>query len=217
VRSQVEEPDKNEGHVDAKLPSIAAQWVRYLLGFSVSVAVGLAPYLGKVHVPLFTPLLSFIPLFVQDLAIPLSSAAMGIVAVCVQWYGSSRISQGWVSRMFVKTLISAVLFLFGLALVEMLAVERIYVPAAEQTVSLVVGFGFPDKPPCAGLSRGQCIGDKIGLNPSAIESHFGGMQVKVAQVLIVLAYTLFMSSFGALVGLLVIARRMHGRRVDGES
>ena len=44
---------------------------------------------------------------------------------------------------------------------------------------------------------------------------FGGMQVKIAQVLLVLVYTLFMSSFGALVGALVIARRVAGGQVRG--
>jgi hypothetical protein len=211
VRPEVEGTTKNERQMQAKLPSIAVEWGRYLLGFGVSVAVGLAPYLGRVRVPLFTPLLSLIPLFVQDIAIPLSSAAMGLVAVFVQWYGSSRISQEWASKMFVRTLISAAVLLLALTVVQMLAVERIYVPATEQTVSLVVGFAFPDKPPCAGLSRAQCIGNRLGLNPSAIETYFGGVQVKVAQVLLVLTYTLFMSSFGALVGLLVIIRRVDRR------
>jgi hypothetical protein len=216
MQPKVEGGDQKEAPTDAKLPSIAGQWVRYLLGFSVSVAVGLAPYLGKVHVPLFTPLLSFIPLFVQDVAIPLSSAAMGIVAAYVQWHGSSRISQEWASRMFLRTLMSAALFLFVLAVVEMLAVERIFVPATGETVSLVVGFAFPDKLPCVGLSRAQCISNRLGLDPSAIETYFGGIQVKGAQVLLVLVYTLFMSSFGALVGVLVIAKRVAGRRIDGQ-
>lgn len=139
---------------------------------------------------------------------PLSSTAMGMVAIYVQWYGSSRISRVWASRAFVRTLVSAALLLFTLALVEMLAVERIFVPAADQTVSLVVGFGFPDKPPCTGQSRAQCIENRIGVGPPAIEGYFGGMQVKVAEVLLVVVYTLFMSSFGVLVGLLVIARRL---------
>jgi hypothetical protein len=207
--------NKKETTSDAKLPSIATQWVQYLLGFSVSVAVGLAPYLGKVHVPLFTPLLSFIPLFVQDVAIPLSSTAMGIVAVYIQWYGSSHVSKQWVTRMFVRTLASSVFFLVVLTVLHMLAVEHIYVPAAGEKVSLVVGFEYPNKIPCVGISRGQCISDRLGLNPNAIETYFGGMQVKIAQVLLVLVYTLFMSSFGALVGALVIARRVAGGQVRG--
>jgi hypothetical protein len=196
----------------AKLPPFATEWVRYLLGFSVSVAAGLAPYLGRVHVPLFTPLLSLIPLFIQDIAIPLSSAAMGIVAVYVQWYGSTRVPREWASRTFFRTLGASVVLLLALTVVEMLAVERIYLPAAEQTVSLVVGFGYPNRPPCEALSRAQCIESRLGLNPSGIETYFGGMQVKGAQVLLVLTYTLFMSAFAVMVGLLVLARRTAERR-----
>jgi hypothetical protein len=191
----------------AQLPPIATQWVRYLVGFTVSVAVGLAPYLGKVNVPLFTPLLSFIPLFVQGIAIPLSTAAMGIVAVFVQWYGSARVSKAWTARMFTRTLVASVVLLLALAVVEMLAVERLYIPATGQTVSTIVGFSYPNKPPCLGLSRARCIETRLGLDPSTIETYFGDQQVKVAQVVLILTYTLFMSSFAVMVGVLVLARR----------
>ncbi|HEY8998404.1 MAG TPA: hypothetical protein VIM60_10915, partial [Edaphobacter sp.] len=78
-----------ESHTDdkpkPKLPRLASDWLRYLLGFSISVGVGLAPYLGLVGVPLFTPLLSLIPHSLQHIAIPISIASMGVIAVLVQW------------------------------------------------------------------------------------------------------------------------------------
>src|SRR5215469_3210132 len=80
-----EEPTTADATQKAKLPRLASDWVRYLLGFSVSIAVGLAPYLGLVGVPLFTPLLSLIPQSLQSIAIPISIASMGIIAVLVQW------------------------------------------------------------------------------------------------------------------------------------
>jgi hypothetical protein len=201
---------KEQQGTKGKLPYLATQWVSYLLGFSVSVAVGLAPYLGRVKIPLFTPLLSLIPLTIQDVAIPVSSAAMGIVAVVVQWYGSTRSSGAWLSRMFVRALGSCILLFVVLLAIEMLAVERIDVPATGGRVSFVVGFSSPNKPPCIELSRADCIGKKIGLNPAAVLTYFGGPQVHEAELMLILTYTAFMSSFGGLVGLLVIGGRVSG-------
>jgi hypothetical protein len=201
---------KEQEGTKGKLPYLATQWVSYLLGFSVSVAAGLAPYLGRVKIPLFTPLLSLIPLTIQDVAIPVSSAAMGIVAVVVQWYGSTRISEAWLSRIFVRTLTSCALLFVAFVSIEMMAVERIDVPATGGRVSFVVGFSYPNKAPCAELSRSDCIGKKIGLNPAAVLTYFGGQQVHESELMLVITYTAFMSSFGALVGLLVIARRVSG-------
>src|SRR5438445_6856831 len=178
-----------------KLPPTATALVKYLLGFGVSVAVGLAPYLGRVRVPLFTPMLSLIPQTIQGIAIPLSSASMGIVAVVVQWYGSRQVSKDWSSRVFVRTLIFSIVFLLALVVVEMLAVERIYLPATGETVSFAVGFAYPKRAQCEGLSRAKCIEQKLVLDPDTISSYFGDAQVKIADLLLVLIYTAFMSSF----------------------
>ena len=72
-------------------PPLAARFVRYLLGAGVSVAIGLAPFLGEIDVPLFKPLIGILPPEEGTVAIPLSAAMMGIVAVAVQWYGSQRL------------------------------------------------------------------------------------------------------------------------------
>src|SRR5215475_12041913 len=80
-----EQPTTADEAPKPKLPRLASDWVRYLLGFTVSIGVGLAPYLGLVGVPLFTPLLSLIPHSLQSIAIPISIASMGIIAVVVQW------------------------------------------------------------------------------------------------------------------------------------
>src|SRR5208337_110101 len=184
-----------------KLPQTAVKWVKYVLGFSVSVAVGLAPYLGRVNVPLFTPMLSFIPLSLQDTAIPLSSAAMGIVAVVVQWYDSQQVSKGWASKVFGKTVAACVLSLLAIVVVETFGVERVYVPSIKETASFVVGFSYPHTPPCQGLGRAKCITERLVLDQDTITTYFGEGQVKSAQFLLVLTYTVFMATFGVMIGL----------------
>src|SRR5262249_47217867 len=156
------------------------------------------------------PLLSLIPLTIQDVAIPMSTALMGIVAVVVQWYGSQKISTKWLGRMFLTTLAVSISLFVGLLSIEMLAVERIDVPSTGERISFVVGFKYPKNPPGGELSRPDCIGKKIGLNPAAVLTYFGGQQVHEAELFLILDYSAFMSSFGVLVGLLVVARRVSG-------
>src|ERR1051325_2256248 len=93
------------------LPPLTSTLVRYVLGFGVSVGVGLAPYLGRLNVPLFTPLLSMMPVSLQDTAIPLSAALMGVVAVAIQWHGRERLNRKWAEKTFKKTLALALLCL----------------------------------------------------------------------------------------------------------
>jgi len=74
-------------------PAAVRKWVTYVVAFSVSVAIGLAPLLGKLRVPLFSPMLDMIPTYFQDSLITLTSALMGLVAVVVQWFSETGLSQ----------------------------------------------------------------------------------------------------------------------------
>ena len=180
---------------------LSSRWIKLLLGFSVSVAVGLVPYLGKI-VPLFTPMLAIIPESVQPLAIPLSAAAMGIVAVLVQWGSSQKLQPEQLRSWFGRSLALCVIALIALAAIETMAVVRVDVPAVGRTVSFAVGPSHPGTPPCAGLSRADCIEHQLSLDESHINSYFGEGWVSVTKFILVVVYTAFMTTFGALVVML---------------
>jgi hypothetical protein len=186
-----------------RLPHFASDWIRYLLGFSVSVAVGLAPYLGLVGVPLFTPLLSLIPNSLQNIAIPFSIASMGIVAVVVQWRKRDP-AKPLEFRLAVSLASASLLFFLA---IEMLAVAHIEVPAVNKTVSFAVGMGTPKKALCAGLSREECIDQKLGLNETVIDSYFGDLPTGLTKLALVVSYIACMTSFGWTVGLLLLRER----------
>ena len=186
-----------------KLPPLAKAWVRYLLGFSISVGVGLAPYLGKIKVPLFTPLLALIPLSIQNIAIPLATAFMGVIAVVVQWNRKAT-PKTW---HFAATLGGAILSLLLLTAIEMTAVAHIQVPAVGESVAFAVGFANPVKPPCENMGREQCIATKLCFDETAIASYYGDPQVNMTKLLLILSYVSFMSLFGLLVGLLLLRER----------
>jgi hypothetical protein len=198
-----EQSPSTEHAVKPKLPRVASDWVRYLLGFSVSVGVGLAPYLGLVGIPLFTPLLSLIPQSLQGIAIPISIASMGIIAVLVQWRKRDPAKPLEFRLALTLALTTLVLFIS----LEVLAVAHVDVPAVDQTISFAVGFTSPQRPPCESLSREHCIADKLGLDQNVIDSYFGDTQTRLTRLALVLAYIGFMSSFGWMVGLLLLRER----------
>src|SRR2546428_8882223 len=89
---------------------VVGGWVRYVLGFGVSVAIGLSPFLGNVGVPGFRPILNLFPQLPNDTRstiIPLSSFLMGVVAVVVQFLAYERRIQTRVRGLFVRTLVVA--------------------------------------------------------------------------------------------------------------
>jgi hypothetical protein len=151
-------------------------------------------------------MLSIIPESMQDLAIPISAAAMGIVAVLVQWYGSRSNRAAWLRRTFGRVLLVCVSSLIALILMEYTMIVHVDVPAAESKASFAVGLSNPQKPPCENLSRAQCIEQKLTLRESTIEAYFGESEANLTKFLLLLVYLSFMASFGGLVGLLVLAR-----------
>lgn len=187
-------------------PQLARKLVRYILGFSVSFAIGLAPYLGRLKVPGFVPLLSLMPDNIQDTAIPLSAALMGIVAVVIQWYGSERVTSVWLRKGFKRALVLALLSFLVLIVVHTRVVVRVaYDDGGQKSKTYLIGFFRPNnKPPCSfDDSDVDCIA-RIGLKESKIESYWGDTQIQIAKLALILPYLLFMSSFGLLVGLLLL-------------
>lgn len=180
---------------------ISKNWIQLVLGFSVSVAVGLVPYLGK-FVPSFAPMLVIIPESVQPIAIPLSSAAMGALAVLVQWRGAQQWQPDQLKTSFRRTLLLCLVALFVLAGIETIAVVRVDVPAVNRTVSFAVGPFHPDKGPCSGLSRADCIKHQLSLDEGSIDSYFGDNWVNITKFALVIVYATFMATFAALVVML---------------
>lgn len=194
----------------SKLPGpptpLAKQFVRYILGFGVGVAIGLAPYLGEINVPLFRPLLSLIPESLRNVVLPLSAALMGVIAVAVQWYGSDRLSRRSLRVAFRNAILSTILAFISLVVVYIFGVSTVPILAGQDSVSFVVGFQRPDGGSCEGLSDSECI-KRLSFDESAIESYWGDRQVRFSKLALTLTYLLFTSCFGVLVGLVVLKRR----------
>jgi hypothetical protein len=74
-------------------PPSTQRWLTYMIAFGVSVAVGLAPLLGLLKIPLFTSLLSLIPDSLRGSLIGVTSALMALIAIGVQWYSEEQLTR----------------------------------------------------------------------------------------------------------------------------
>ena len=189
------------------VPAGAALWVRLVLAFGVSVAIGLAPFLGKTRIPGFSPLLDFFPVALQNIAIPLSSFLMGVVAVGVQFYAGANLSSGSIARWFPRTGAVLILLFLGLIVAYFLSVSRVGIDGDARAVAFVIGYGA--RPPqcdarCpASLSDSACI-KVLSFDPTEIASCYGERTVNAASLVLVLLYLAVTSAFGVLVGLLTL-------------
>lgn len=191
--------------VDTRSPPtpLGKRFVRYMVGFGVGTGLGLAPYLGLLDIPLFRPLLSLIPSAIQDSAIPLSAALMGVLAVAIQWYSAESVSRKRLGSMFTTTLIVAGTTFILLTIVHTLT--TVSMPIGGKYPELViVGFSRPVKPPCTQeISDEECI-KRVTMDPASISSFWGDGQIRMARLSLMFSYLAFTGSFGLLVGLVVL-------------
>lgn len=197
-------------HAPAAPTALGRKYVRYVVGFGVGVAVGMAPFLGLLDVPLFAPLLSMFPASVRATAIPLSAFLMGLVAVGIQFASGERVSRRWLRWSFMVTFLALVVGL--VVLLSLYTGNVLTVPNVEGAdgrtldVRLVVGGDRPDPPP-PGCECPQTLGDvsciqEIGFENAA--ACWGRRQVARAEQALTLAYLFLTGGFGALIGLLLL-------------
>lgn len=192
-------------------PSTTIRWTRLMVGFGVSVAVGLAPLLGSVEVPGFSALLQLFPTLPWDTRktiIPLAAFAMGVTAAVVQFRASDRLSDKRLRTLFNRTVAAIVVAFLVLVISHTLLVRQIRVPAVESEVPVLIGFYRPQScSACpASMSDSACIVDRVSLNPTAIESCWGDLNIRSGFLLLALSYLGLMVSFGSLMGYLMRRR-----------
>jgi hypothetical protein len=187
-----------------KEPRLTRTWVRTLIALTASLAVGLAPFLGTMKVPLFTPLLSVIPTQLQGEAIAISSAAMTLVAIYVQWLGKTGIAQRRLAILFRRVGLCAIVALVGLILVSNRLVVRVPYLGGQHTATFLKGIRRPKPDICAGISIESCIAYPLTFNDARITDYWGDGQMYLARVIFLLAYTTCLCLFAGLLGLLVL-------------
>lgn len=196
---------------------IARRFVRLVAGFGVGVAVGLAPFLGKVDVPGFQALLTLYPQSLRDPLITLSAFLMGVVAVGVQFYAGERISRADLRRRFKLGLGVLAGGLAALTVLWVLFVVR--VPTSGEAFSSIVAGARLPTCDCGGLTDLQCI-RSLSADPEALSTCWGGPAYKSVQLAFIASYLVLTGGFGVIIGLLLLqerARRERARRRGSKS
>jgi len=191
--------------------TLARRFVRYVSGFGVGVALGMAPFLGVVEVPGFEALLRLFPRELAHSLIPLSAFLMGVVAVAVQFYSGERIAATTLRRRFKRTLILLLVGFLLLVVLYTLFVRTVAVEGGARELAFTTGWqrlpscGCPPQ-----LTDVECL-KELSANPAATGSCWG-RQLLVVRLSLTLAYLLVTGGFGALVGLLLLAEERRRRR-----
>jgi hypothetical protein len=85
--------------------SWARKYARYVVGFGVGVAVAVAPFLGSVGVPLFTPLAHLLPYYERAQATAIAGFVAGLGALVLEFYGQERMKPSVMRRLFIRLLV----------------------------------------------------------------------------------------------------------------
>jgi hypothetical protein len=209
-----EKPDQPAKPAEPAPPTaLSTQLVRYVRGFGVGVALGLAPFLGVLPIPGFSALLDMYPESMRGWLIPLSGILMGILAVFVEFLGT-RIPPAAILRKWFKMGLAvwAVSFLALLFLYPRW-VARVEVGDGSRTPAFVTGSDAvplrPPTSPCkcpAGQTAEECIAD-VGLALGPIRECFGSGAVTTATQVLAILYFLLTGGFVFIVGLLLLLQQ----------
>lgn len=192
--------------------ALSRRFVRYLVGFGVGVALGLAPFLGTVGVPGFVPLADLLPLTLQERVRALAPIVMGVLAVVVQFGSGARTSQRRLRRRFALTLVALGGGFLLLVVLQARLVREVDILGGERTVRYAVGLERPatcDCPPQ--LSDRECIA-QLSLDPARVETCWGTGPTRMSELALTLGYLLVIGGFGGLIGLLLLQEESRRRR-----
>jgi hypothetical protein len=213
-----EEVGDKRGSLTPKPPPVVGRWIRSMLAFGVSVAVGLAPLLGSKIVPHFFPLLDLLPEELRDSLIAVTSALMGLVAIGVQWFSGEELDRA-TRRKTLRRCVAAsflgVLVFYNLTILTVTPVKY-GDPKNQSTATFLIGLIRPYKEPCTDrvMSDEACI-DKVGLDQSLITGFWGNANVTFSKLALAATYLTFILGFASAVGIVMYPDGgVHAQKAD---
>lgn len=185
---------------------VARQFVRLILGFSLGVGLGLAPFLGNREVPVFKALLGLYPTHYREMLVTLGAFTMGVLAVVVQFYSVENVSRDTIRRLFRRTLAAIGAALVVLTVISVNYVEQ--VKTARGIDSFIVVGKRLATCPCDQvadyyISKHDCL-LLLGDDPGAIARCWSEDAENYMVLALVPSYLLLTGGFGALIGLLIL-------------
>ncbi|MEO8627105.1 MAG: hypothetical protein ABI612_03265 [Betaproteobacteria bacterium] len=190
----------------ADLPPAAQKYVRYVIAFGVSLAVGLAPLLGKLRIPGFSSLLALYPVNLADTIIPFAALLMALPAIAVQFYAGDRIARAVLHRWFVRTTLLTGVLLFSVLAAYLFFVVQVPFDGGKGQAAYAIGLHQQPDSVCLEhkKSLSRCIAEELTFNPAQVEAVFPENEIRLVKLLLSMGYLALMGCFGTLIGLLVL-------------
>ncbi len=192
----------SEGAAITPPPLLGRRFVRYVIGYGVWIAVGLGPFLGKIQVPGFSPLLELFPVTMQQELIPICFFLFSTVAVAVQFQSAGVTSRATLKRRFRFALTTVLVLLLALFVLYKLFVIDVGV---DRRVLVVRGLTRSGHCQCdPSWDDARCV-RWLGINDNSIRmcwDHLTPIELGLE-----VPYTILMGGFGWLVGLLLLRER----------
>jgi len=182
--------------------ALARRFVRYVVGFSVGVGVGLAPFLGYFNIPGFRALLNLLPLQLRDGLVSFSAFFMGIVVIALQFYSTERLTSSNRRKLFALALATMLVGFFALVVLYGDYVEL--VPRGKSYVGVMISSSRTKACTCPeSISDIDCI-SMLALDEGAVQTCWGSRPLKRVALRLRLAYLSVTCGFGILVAILLL-------------
>lgn len=179
----------------------ARRFARYFLAFTVGIGVALAPYLGAVNVPGFRALFSILPVDIRNIALPISSAVCGIVALYTVTIWMKESSRRNLSHWFRRWIQVSVVTLSAFVIATLWFSVGVVTDGGAGEVRFTVGpAARPTREPCPpNVSDETCI-RVLTFDPGAIRGFWGDRSVRLGQAAILFSYVGFVGCLGGAIG-----------------
>lgn len=196
----------------------AADLARRILGFGVWFAIGLAPFLGRAKVPLFTAVIEMYPESLQNWVIPLSGLVMGMIAVVVEFAAGEKPRRKQITYSFfaaVLVFLAALIWLIDAYGATVVRLEKTVArpDGTPEVVAMPIVTGTLEVPAgrknCGceeGIPAADCLAN-ITLEPKRVARCFDPRVMAAATRKLVLLYLAVTGSFAAAIGLLLLSQR----------
>jgi hypothetical protein len=173
-------------------------WIRWVLGFGVGVAVGLAPFLGRMDIPGFTSLFNVLPFNDRDQIYPLSGFVCAVTAVSYQYWAQGK--QPDHRRLFMRALVFTIACFLGFLALRTLFVVDVPLDGNHEFIPVLVSAGRVATCGCPpAMSDVQCV-QNISIDVAEIASCWGDGPLRLIRLGLILAYLGLIAAFGLLVG-----------------
>jgi hypothetical protein len=141
------------------------------------------------------------------MAIPLSAAMLGLIAVGVQWYSSAEVPERFLKKWFPRAALFAGISLVLFILLHTALVVGVQIQGGASRVAFVVWPSRVSSCPCvAAVPDATCV-IQLSFSESELDRCWGDRNRRLAGTALALSYTFATSGFGALVGLAVMRQR----------